>query len=499
MKKISPSKLELISKCPASSRLSEPFPFVGNVYSERGKNLHAMVAKMWQETKSDLDDFNELDTKDQKAIMLCLEVAKKYQPAGKHGMYVEHKMDLSFLGMGFGGTADLVYYDHASGTVCVIDWKFGSTITDNMKQLICYGLGMKEELDEPVDQLYLVACQPKETVTDSLTTLLVPKSEFNQWEFDIRKWVDLASNKKSKALAGPWCTKNFCECTKHDGACPDYEEMKGEKLEKKETQHKAEVSDAVSGFNPIVVTSELPSLPLVVLDQRTVAKAEDLKARIQALQVVDQASADAMGLLLNESTTFERLVDENKGLVKRPFLDINKAIEEAAKKALIPLGESKIEGKTRLNKWKADEDEKRRAIEREFQKKKQEAEEAERKAREEGLAAARRAQAATTKEARDKALEEAKQAALKRLAAEQASQVAMPIIQAPKPIAGTKTNRVPKYTVKDFAAMPNDYKLENEKMLLTAIKTNKWGDGKEAPAWLEVKWEDEIASSGRKK
>jgi hypothetical protein len=75
----------------------------------------------------------------------------------------------------------------------------------------------------------------------------------------------------------------------------------------------------------------------------------------------------------------------------------------------------------------------------------------------------------------------------------------MPIIQAPKPIAGTKTNRVPKYTVKDFAAMPNDYKLENEKMLLTAIKTNKWGDGKEAPAWLEVKWEDEIASSGRKK
>ncbi len=499
MKKVSPSKLELISKCPAAPRLCEPFPFVTTKYSERGNHLHAIVANIIVGVdRPRINGYNELEEKDSQAIETCQKIAKKLQPAGKHETYIEHRMDCSMLGMGQGGKLDLGYYDYESGTVVVIDWKFGSTVIDNMKQLAAYGLALKEEIDPlPVNHLYLVAVQPASDKVEQ--TLLIPKSEFAKWEYDIQNWVALAMNPKAKPLAGSWCTKCFCEAAKNPGACPDYEEMKGEKLEKKETQHKAEVSDAVSGFNPIVVTSELPSLPLVVLDQRTVAKAEDLKARIQALQVVDQASADAMGLLLNESTTFERLVDENKGLVKRPFLDINKAIEEAAKKALIPLGESKIEGKTRLNKWKADEDEKRRAIEREFQKKKQEAEEAERKAREEGLAAARRAQEATTKEARDKALEEAKQAALKRLVAEQASQVAMPIIQAPKPIAGTKTNRVPKYTVKDFAAMPNDYKLENEKMLLTAIKTNKWGDGKEAPAWLEVKWEDDISSNGRKK
>ena len=372
MKKVSPSKLELISKCPAAPRLCEPFPLVTTKYSERGNLLHKITSEFLNQ-KEDLDDFDRLPEDDQKAVETCLEIAKKRQPAGKHETYIEHRMDCSMLGMGQGGKLDLGHYDYESGTVVVIDWKFGSTVIDNMKQLAAYGLALKEEIDPlPVNQLYLVAVQPASDKVEE--TLLIPKSEFAKWEYDIQNWVALAMNPKAKPLAGSWCTKCFCEAAKNPGACPAYDEMKGIQIEKKETQHKAEVSDAVSGFNPITVTAQMPALPLVVLDERTVAKAEDLKAKIQALVVVDQASADAMGLLLNESTTFERLVDENKGLVKRPFLDINKAIEEAAKKALIPLQEAKGEGKAKLNEWKSYEDSKNRAIEAEALKKRQEAE-----------------------------------------------------------------------------------------------------------------------------
>ncbi len=85
-------------------------------------------------------------------------------------------------------------------------------------------------------------------------------------------------------------------------------------------------------------------------------------------------------------------------------------------------------------------------------------------------------------------------------AAEARAQVQLPMPTAvPVKVAGTKTNRIPKYTIKDFKAMPDDFKLPDEKTILASIKSKKWGDGTEAPAWLEVKWEDDISSNGRKK
>jgi hypothetical protein len=459
MKKISPSKLELVSRCPASPRLCEPFPFVSNQYSERGNLLHAITANILEGMdRNHINGYSDLPEKDLDAVEMCIEVAKKFKPAGKHEMYIEHKMDLSFLAMGSGGKADLAYYDHASGFICVIDWKFGSTVIDNMKQLVSYGLGLKEEIAPlPCNGLFLVACQPQETMEKSLTTQIVKKDAFAEWENDIQKWVSLAMNPKAKALAGPWCTRCFCEASKNAGACPAFEEMKNAKAEKKETEHQAEVSSAVSGFNPIIVTSELPALPLVVLDQRTIEKAEDYRAQA-LLPVTDQSTADAMGLLLNEITKFEGLVDANRSAVKRPFLDLNKAIDDAAKKALNPLLEAKAQAKIKLNTWIAEQSKKASEAQAEFEQKKKEA------------------------EAQGTPIE-----------------VPAPVVEAPKPIAGTKTNRVPKWSVKAFKEMPDDFKITDERTLLAAIKAKKWGNGTEAPSWLEVKWEDEIASNGRKK
>ena len=498
MIKIYPSKLDLACACPAAPVRNLAFPFEKSEASERGLDLHERTALVLDAGLEELDGICEdLPEDDKQAVKTAVEVAVMLKPKGKHERWIETKLFIKVLGGN--GKMDLAYFDYESGSLMVCDWKFGKgevpDPSDN-KQLQAYVLVLRDELKAKgieVLQAYLVICQPCGTPRQSYRDALFPAQVFPAWEKEIESAVKAANAKDAPATPGTHCKRSFCEAGKH-GACPEFKAYSEGKAVEKESRKASEAAFAVGGFAPVIVESPTVSFPIVVLSEEAIAKAQDLLAQAQA-PVTDQASADSMGRTLQAITTFEGQVDKNREVAKKPVLDLGRAIDDAARKALIPLREGKALASKNLMDWKKGEDDKAALARFEHERVKRLAEEAERKAREEGLAAARRAQEATSKAERDKALEDAKQAALRRLEAEKAIQVEAPIVQAPIKIAGVKTQLVPEIEVLDFAAMPDMFKVTDDAMLKKAVMAEKVTN---KDTWVKIKWVEKAASTGRR-
>jgi len=420
--------------------------------SLRGKDLHERTALIIDAGVDQLDGICEgIPEEDKKAVQTCIEVAQMLMPKGKRIIFIEEKMDIRFLGSTT-GTPDLAFYDVASKTIAVIDWKFGrGPVPDphDNKQLQAYVLALRNALKEmghDVVQAYLVICQPSGTAKESYRDAQFSAEVFPAWEEQIKAGIAAAQKKDAPAIPGPHCKRSFCEAGKN-GACPEFKAYSKEKSDDREDIAQKKAAFAVSGLSPVVVEAPAISFPLVVISEEAIAKAEEYRLQAEAA-VTDQISANSMGLLLNEITKFESVVEKNRETVKRPVLDLGRAIDDAAKQALIPLREAKAQAQKRLVDWKVEQ---------------------------------------------DNNVEEA-------IAQAEKTGSPAPAIVAPVVIAGVKTKKVPEFSVKAFALMPDEFKMTNEKVLKAAIETNQWGNGKGAvpPAWLEVKWVDRASSTGRR-
>jgi hypothetical protein len=502
MKSLKPSKLGLVAECAAAAQRSEPFPFVPSPASERGKMLHAVVARIMRGGAEVFDEAAAgLSDMDRAAVKTCVDLFNlKVRPGGKFLIQIETKLDLEALGMHNGGTPDVAVYDMDSRTVAVVDWKFGSgPVSDPFenKQLIAYLLAVVDDLAKAgyvVDKGYLVVVQPQADPGKSYRDHVVEAGEFPGWRESIRQWIKAALAPKPPARPGPWCRSQFCDAGKN-GACPEYDEWRGERQEAREATKTAEREYAVSGFNPIVVSAPVPQLPIVVLDAAAVARAQGLRDEMFALEVVDQATADRMGALLAESTKFEGQIDANRLIVKRPVIELERAIDDAAKLGLNALREGKGEGKMRIDAWIKGENKRREDAARvEREKAEKLAEQARLQAEADAKAAADRLKKAKTEAARKQALLDQADA-LKRQAEPPPAPPPAPVI--PAKAAGTNVVKEPQYAIPDPNQIPRDYLVLNEPALVKAIKAFGWGkNGTPCPSWLKVEWVDRSRAKG---
>lgn len=480
--KLSPSKLELISHCPAAPYRSEPFPFEDNAAAARGRDLHERVALGLKSGPEGYDAILDgLSDDDASAVRTCWEVADSLRPKGIHQRWFEEKLDLSFLGMPSGGTPDLVYFDGDSGTVCVVDWKFGKgPVPDPMenKQLIAYALGIAEnKIKWLFKKAYLVVCQPDPANGKPYRDALIEAEDFPDWEKKILEWINAAKVQKPVALPGPWCKRQYCDAAKHD-ACRECLEWAKNAKEEKEQEKEEKAIAAVSGFDPICVDG-VPG-PIVVIDSAAVEKAENLRENALKIAVTDQESANQAGICLSEITRFMGMVETSRKIVKAPVLDLGKKIDAEAGKALGPLADGMAGLKSRLNAWMAEQEAISRRERSEADRKLREAQEAQRKAEQEAMNA---------KNDKDR------QEALKRAEVAKAEALTPIPVSAPVKIDGVKSQKVPVFEVTDFSAMPDTYKLTNESLIKKAI-TTKALTGKEP--WLKVEWVDQTSSTGRR-
>jgi hypothetical protein len=493
--RISPSKLELVLACPAAPKLSSPFPFSDNEHAQRGRSLHEAMALLMDVGDSAMETIEEeYSPADVTAIKAAFSIVKELEPEGHYEKFVEVKLDLAWLGMPE-GTPDVAYYHPASGTVIVIDWKFGRgmiTAPEENPQLISYGIALSRKLEaegKEVTQLFTVIIQPANTHLESFRSGTIPRASFPEWEAKIIAAVSEARSENPIPCAGWHCKKLYCEAAKHPGTCPAFDAWESKKAEELKASKEAAVEQAVSGLSPVLVEPGEPFAgPMVVISEEAVARAEGYREQALAFTITDKASADAAGLFLNEVTKFEGLVETNRKMVDAPVRDLLTRIKEAASKALLPLGEAKVKLKERLDEWKKAENERLQREHEEALKKQREAQEAARKAEEE-------AAKAKTKAAKEQA---EKKAALMKAQAAEASQQAKEAPAKVGPIAGTK--EVPKigYDVLDFAAMPDAYKVTDDKALLAAIKSKGWDKEGKSPAWLKVTVTMSTSSTGRK-
>lgn len=513
--KVSPSKLEVVSHCAASPLRSAPFPWEPSPEAERGSDLHKRIELLIDAGFSAFEDVTAgLPEADRDAIKTCWDVFQSLLPAGEHARLVEKKLDLSFLGIPNGGKPDLAFYDVASKTVAVVDWKFGGgpvpAPVEN-KQLIAYAIGLTKKLSLQgfeVHCWHLVVCQPDPRFGDSYKTATIEGGEFAGWAEKIKVWVEAALAPDPKATPGPWCGACYCEAKKHS-ACAEYANWSGVQAAEKEEVKQAEAAFAVAGFHEITVSAPVPAFPIVVLSQEAVARAADLKTQIFALEVKDQDSANQMGLLVQEATKFQGQVNKNRETVKRPVLDLGLAIDAAAKKGLDPLQEAKGEGNIRIANWKTKETNRREAIAREEEAKRREAE-AKRQAEEDKrlkaeadeLAAQERLKAAKNKKEREAALIAQAEAANKKKAAEEATAklevpVAEPVVAIPVAVMGSTFKKVPEFRIVDSDKIPRHLLVVNEALLLKTIEAQGWGkDGTACPSWIAVEWVDKARSKG---
>ena len=503
-KNISPSKLELISHCAAAFSRTKDLPWEDSDAAKRGRDLHertALFIKGGIATKDAALD--GLISDDAKAVEICVEIANVLRPKEKHFVYLEHTVDLAFLGMP-NGTPDLGYYDEGSGWLVVVDWKFGKGFVPDPVtnvQLSAYALGLTRELEKknlPVNGWLLIVAQPSPRVTDSYRKAKVLPEDFPKWEQDIKKWVAAARVSAPIVTPGPWCRGCFCDAQKK-GLCPEFTAYQTAHEEAKAEQKTETAIAQVQGigFSPISV--KFDGFEAVIMDQAAVEKAEGFLAKLSAFPAVieTKAQADALGLVLMEATKFESQVDECRLLAKRPALDFGKKVDDQAAKALLPLKEVKHQAKTRLDDYL------RRALLAE-QKARQEAEEARRKAekeKEEAEARAREADRlaaqAKTKAEKEKAARLQAEAKADELKAQAEVKKAEVVVETPSAtnVAGVKSGLVTTWEIVDFEAMPGIYKMPDTKMIEAALKSKKI-TGKEP--WIKLSSDIKSSSKGKK-
>ncbi|MDE2099485.1 MAG: DUF2800 domain-containing protein [Patescibacteria group bacterium] len=504
MVKVSPSKLELACACPAAPSRNLAFPFVETEASKRGSHLHEVISlilqtKVEEREETFKDITSEMEDADREAIKICMEVADTLKPKGKRIVFIEEKMNLEFLQAKLKGTPDLAYYDMASKTICVVDWKFGKgqvpDPSDN-KQLMAYSLALRNYLMDnggyEVSQAYLVICQPCGTAQQSYRDAKFSAEVFSTWEKEIKDAIQAAQAKDAPAIPGNHCKRCFCEAGKA-GACPEFKTYSDGRTNEKKDESTRQAAFAVSGLSPVVVESPSIQFPIVVISEEAIAKAEDFRTQAEGL-VLDQVSANAMGLLLQDITKFEKQVETNREAIKKPVLELGRAIDEKAKQALLPLREAKAKAQTRLTEWKASEDRKAMAIQAEFERKKREAETLAREAELKRLQAEQALKNAKNEEDRKKALEAAEKAAREQAKAiNESESVIAPIVQEPMKIAGVTMKKVPEFTILDITKVPAMFLEVKESLLKKAIEQKSVT---EKDTWLEIKWVDKAQSAG---
>lgn len=327
--------------CPGSVNLSKGKPNYTNPAAERGTKIHALLAAALTVNDSALIALSGLPEEDRELCMqawhqirnwieetdeVLAEVQLDFEHYGmkRTGRDGEHQADVVILTKNKKGTG----YSHAF----VIDLKTGKhAVPDPIHndQLYAYALGVKEKFSPR--KITVGICQP--TLYSEVRYYTIAQGKLNEFKKKLKALPALVESGDMLA-EGDWC--KYCK------GAPDCPIKMGKQAAKKALG--AEIKALVTGSNGVSVKADITG-DLVVINAETVAVAETLAKEAMGLAVTS-ATADKAGELLNTITKLEKAVDKQRAEIKRPVLDLGKAIDAEAKKALEPLREGKANLKT---------------------------------------------------------------------------------------------------------------------------------------------------------
>jgi hypothetical protein len=122
--------------------------------------------------------------------------------------------------------------------------------------------------------------------------------------------------------------------------------------------------DDTADTRVLLVPATPPPMPLVLADNAFLARLEQIEADAAALKVVTGADAQTAAEILREITTAGRKLEAARLELKRPFLDINKAIDNAAADVTKRIETAKSKVKRHLTAFEEAERARLREIER---------------------------------------------------------------------------------------------------------------------------------------
>jgi len=204
--------------CPGSRAAEAGIPDVPNPDSQRGHDLHDMIAKVLRTEATCIDIAND-------PVFMCFEETRAMGAIDevRHGAgngvlleLIEHKVDLSSMGIIIPGTVDyaLVIPGHKAW---LRDWKFGAHPTrwpKNNPQLMAYAVGLWRMFG--VQSVEAGICQP--ALAEQSEPVTWDADELAAIELRLKTAVALTFKDDAQLNPGPHC--RYCKarttCRAHD-------------------------------------------------------------------------------------------------------------------------------------------------------------------------------------------------------------------------------------------------------------------------------------------
>lgn len=463
---VSPSGLQRALNCTGQPLLAEGLPNPSSEQAQLGTIAHDCIlsAVNGGDLRIVMDKIDALE-----GIAIDLQTAEKWQLRaadliqliGKKPskLEVESKLSeqLQLLGMKPKGRegehqADLIWNDKGWN---VLDYKNGKTPVPEPSQndqvlSYAWALMKREKLKNPDEIIDLWIYQPE--ISREVFHGAVTVAYLKKWgEHCMDKIEEMQTG--GQLQEGAWCT--WCPVAKA-GACPIIQRRKDNR---REAVDGAKAGAAEMGQQLALSVSderkvgELIALPKTGADitipddvLRTIQKLVSMEQEMLAVSKGNELQASAS---LKEAGIYEGKLDEIRALMKKPYLDAGKAVDEAFRAPIAQLAGVKAGYKGKLQSWL------------EIQERARRQEEARQKAEQDRLAAelfAKEQEALKLQgEARKKADEEA---AKIRNAATEASVVPPPA--EPRKIAGIAAKEVFSFTIPEVGKIPDRYLIKHE-------------------------------------
>lgn len=229
--KLRPSSSERWTTCPGSARLEHGLPPVTSKYAEEGIKAHELAAIFFESGTESFVQFI-IDSKIKVSNDMVKNINKYTDYINElfnlNGslLLVERKVDFSHVMPDVEnatGTCDALIIDDKSGTLHVIDLKYGKGVKIEVKnntQLLLYSLGALNDLKflYDIDTITMHIVQPRINHFDSQTLEI---EDLERWETFFIEKSKLALGENSPRVA----SKKACMFCRAKTICLEYQEF----------------------------------------------------------------------------------------------------------------------------------------------------------------------------------------------------------------------------------------------------------------------------------
>jgi hypothetical protein len=388
------SSLPRLFACRASALRSVGAKFEDSPAAKRGRDMADAIASFVRlgrdKALAVLEKDETLGPADKKIVEDCFNLSLTLVPEGtERKIEVEREVGLGFMGVKAGR---FDWYSQALDVMKLVqgvmgDWKMGVgevEIAEFNKQLWAYLAGKMKEIRDTgakMESIEGFIAQPSAWKADRrLTSHTFSYDELKTRVMEIQGVVKEARSDNPLAITGDHC--KFCPAKP---SCPEYQAMAAGTAQAKQEERTAALATVTEGTVVEVIPDEILITPVQIVSLEVIEESQAKLALARDMRVTDEATFQTAGMMRKELSRLWTLVDDSRKMKADPFFRFKQKIDEAAKKALVPL-------KQGIDALDADATAYQR-------KKKAEAEEVERKRKEEAEAANKAVELAAKKKA----------------------------------------------------------------------------------------------------